>query len=285
MEFSGGEQLAASWNSEALMRIYPELDESAGLPAGEYLYRRMRIGRDWCRSELKISWLLGAYWRYVSVFLLGVLNSRRLRVRSLRSFLKFVFMEMMLTVGGYVEELRKRGEEYFRSIFEATSDAIFLFAPDGSVLDANPAALEMLGLPKEEVTGGRCYRVVHGMEERCDARECTIEKVLRGERVRGMLHRHRSADGRLIEVEVTASGVMDSDGKVIAIVEAARDVSFREKTMREFESRIAELERWRRVTVDRELRMAELKEENRRLRREVERLRRICAEVREDVGE
>ncbi|NOZ57962.1 MAG: PAS domain S-box protein [Euryarchaeota archaeon] len=257
-------------------------------PPEAYLERRRRLGGEHCRRGVEISRLLGAYGRCVDVVLQGMSGAAgglgSMAIPCLRSFMKLVFVDIVSVAEGYVAELRGRSEGHFRSIFEAASDAIFLFAPDGTILDANPAALELLGQrSKEELIGGRCYRVVHGREERCSARECTIERVLRGEQVRGMLHRHRSAGGGLIEVEVSASGVRDSGGRVVAVVEAARDVTSRERARRELESRIAELERWRRVTVDRELRMAELKEENRRLRREVERLRRICAEVGRDV--
>jgi PAS domain S-box-containing protein len=51
------------------------------------------------------------------------------------------------------EELRK-SEERFRTIFEGAPDAIFLTDPEsGEIIDANPAASELLLRPREEIVG------------------------------------------------------------------------------------------------------------------------------------
>ncbi|MDQ1333223.1 MAG: hypothetical protein QG552_173 [Thermodesulfobacteriota bacterium] len=47
-------------------------------------------------------------------------------------------------------ELRE-SEERYRSLFEHSKDAILLTNPDGSILDANPAACEMFGRSLEEI--------------------------------------------------------------------------------------------------------------------------------------
>ncbi|MGB9978280.1 PAS domain S-box protein [Methanobacterium sp.] len=49
------------------------------------------------------------------------------------------------------ENALKESEEKYRSIFENSMDAIFLTRPDGSILDANPAAEEMYGYTKDEL--------------------------------------------------------------------------------------------------------------------------------------
>jgi PAS domain S-box-containing protein len=49
------------------------------------------------------------------------------------------------------EDALLESEEKYRSIFENSMDAIFLTRPDGSILDANPAAEEMYGYTKDEL--------------------------------------------------------------------------------------------------------------------------------------
>jgi PAS domain S-box-containing protein len=47
-------------------------------------------------------------------------------------------------------------DDKYRLLFEASADAIFLTAPDGTIFDANPAATEMFGLSRDEFCrGGR----------------------------------------------------------------------------------------------------------------------------------
>ena len=251
----------------------------------EYLKDRTRIGMVHGRAGLRPGWYIGAYRKYVELVLSRLcekLGSEQEGLTPyLRSLLKVVFLDMIVALEGYLDireqKLRQR-EEHFRSIFEASTDAIFLFAPDYSILDANPAALKMLKLPREKVLGKKCHRLVHGSVTKCEEVPCPIDRVLSGGNMQGVIHQHYDCEGNAITVEISASGVRDAGGRLIAVVEAARDITSRETARRELEERIAELERWRSITVDRELRIAELKEENRKLRREVERLRKLCVE-------
>jgi hypothetical protein len=84
--------------------------------------------------------------------------------------------------------------------------------------------------------------------------------------------RHR--DGTVTEVLYNASVYRDGGGKVLGVFAAARDVT--EQNLAETElaqqrlnelDRMAELERFQRLTVGRELKMIELKKENEYLRK------------------
>ncbi len=248
----------------------------------EYLKDRTRVGVAHDRIGLQLRWYVGAYRKYMELILQRFCREYDGGILPyLNGIMKVVFLDMIVAIESYVgkrEHRIRESEEHFRSIFEATNDAIFLFSPDYKILDANPEALKMLGLSREEVAGKKCYQLVHGSPTKCNEVPCTVDQVLNGEEVRGHVHQHTDCSGRKITVEISASSIRDEEGRVIAIVEAARDVTSRERVQKELERRIAELERWRRVTVDRELRMAELKEENRRLRQELERLRKLCSE-------
>jgi len=83
----------------------------------------------------------------------------------------------------------------------------------------------------------------------------------------------RRRDGRLTDVVYNASLYRDARGDVLGVFAAARDITARrraeaevaEQRARELE-RLAELERFQRLTVGRELRMVELKKEIEQLR-------------------
>jgi len=87
--------------------------------------------------------------------------------------------------------------------------------------------------------------------------------------------RHRN--GTLTEVLYNASVYRDGVGKVLGVFAAARDVTKQRKAQREIAEqqnsslhRLAELERFQRLTVGRELKMIELKKEIESLRRLLE---------------
>jgi hypothetical protein len=84
--------------------------------------------------------------------------------------------------------------------------------------------------------------------------------------------RHR--DGTLTEVLYNASVYRDAGGKALGVFAAARDVTKQNRAQQEIVEqrvneleRLAELERFQRLTVGRELKMIELKKENEYLRK------------------
>jgi hypothetical protein len=79
--------------------------------------------------------------------------------------------------------------------------------------------------------------------------------------------RHRNGHETLTEVLYNASIYRDTHGKVLGVFAAARDITKQVQAQREAAhehanelNRLAELERFQRLTVGRELKMIELKE-------------------------
>ncbi|RPI28504.1 MAG: PAS domain S-box protein, partial [Chloroflexota bacterium] len=91
----------------------------------------------------------------------------------------------------------------------------------------------------------------------------------------------RHKDGRLTDVLYNASVYKDTRGNVIGVFAAARDVTARkraeeelaEQRRRELE-RLADLEKFQKLTVGRELKMVELKKDIEELKRENDELKR-----------
>jgi hypothetical protein len=90
--------------------------------------------------------------------------------------------------------------------------------------------------------------------------------------------RHR--DGRLTDVLYNASVYRDVEGNVLGVFAAARDITVRKRMEEELAGqrkreldRLAELEKFQKLTVGRELKMVELKKEIEELKRENESLR------------
>ncbi|MDY0168818.1 MAG: PAS domain S-box protein [Thermoguttaceae bacterium] len=90
-------------------------------------------------------------------------------------------------------------ESRYRAIFEATTNALLIFNPEGTIIEANPAACAMYGYPREQLLGLSGEQIAHP-----DCRHLFHEfqgKVTAGEPFH-VISRDVRRDGTEIDVEV-----------------------------------------------------------------------------------
>lgn len=130
-----------------------------------------------------------------------------------------------------------RGETLYRLLFENGLDGLMLTAPDGSILDANPAACRIMGRTREEILQeGR-----NGLVDASDPRLA----VLIGERQRtGKAHGELTArrkDGTLFPIEVSSVVFQSPEGEWRTCM-IIRDITERKTAEAERERLINELQ-------------------------------------------
>ena len=109
-----------------------------------------------------------------------------------------------------------RSEKNFREIFQSTRDAILVFAPGGGlILEANAAASELYGYPREQLLSMDASHIL----EACSEFECAAESFSE------TCQRHRHADGTQRDMECHMSRIEFAGD--LAILCIARDVSSR----------------------------------------------------------
>lgn len=111
-------------------------------------------------------------------------------------------------------------EERHGVIVEASLDAIFVTTPDGSILAANQAAQNMLGLSEDEIRAAGREGIVDTSDPRLSV---LLEERARTGRLRGEL-RCRRGDGSLFEAEVSSGVFRNSWGKLLTSL-VLRDIS------------------------------------------------------------
>jgi PAS domain S-box-containing protein len=163
----------------------------------------------------------------------------------------------------------RAASQYSRGLMEASLDPLVTISPEGTITDVNEAAVRVTGVARSRLIGADfpdCFTEPDRAREGCRqvfAQGCVSDYSLT----------IRHADGHLTDVLCNASVYNDEAGHVLGAFAAARDVTARRRAeseaanqrARELE-RIAELERFQRLTVGRELRMIELKKEIEELR-------------------
>lgn len=125
--------------------------------------------------------------------------------------------------GAAVEEALRQSEEMYRSLFMNSVDAIFLTVPDGRILDANPAACQMLGMTREEI----CLAGRDGTVRQDAALAAALEERARTGRIRAELTLIRK-DGTQVPVVMTSVLISGKSDLPMTFV-LARDISERKK--------------------------------------------------------
>jgi PAS domain S-box-containing protein len=159
---------------------------------------------------------------------------------------------------------QRKAFEAARSMIESSLDSLVAISPDGQITDANEATVRATGVPRRELIGTPFSDYFTDPQK--------AERIYQLVFTEGMAVNYaltlRHRDGTLTEVLYNASAYRDAGGKVLGVFAAARDVTKQIQAQKEAAhqqarelERLAELERFQRLTVGRELKMIELKKE------------------------
>jgi diguanylate cyclase (GGDEF)-like protein/PAS domain S-box-containing protein len=141
-----------------------------------------------------------------------------------------------------IEEALRESEELFRSLFDRSLDCLYIHNFKGQFMDANPAALRLLGYEKEEIPFLN-FAALIGDDEIPGALEVLAEVKQTGFQKELSEFRVRRKDGSHVYLE-TKSAIVYHTGKPSAILGVARDITKRKQM--EDDLRISE-ERYRTI--------------------------------------
>jgi PAS domain S-box-containing protein len=165
------------------------------------------------------------------------------------------------------EEALRQSETRFRSLYRDSVIGKAVVAPNGEVIQANPAFCEFLGYSEQELIGKTVHSITYP-EDRDKTAEVIRQALTSGPRIERFEKRYLHKNGQVLWAEVSTSLICDAAGKPSYFIAQVLDIGKRKRAEEALKKAHDELER--RV----EQRTAELTKANEELKREVEERRR-----------
>ena len=129
-----------------------------------------------------------------------------------------------------LQEEAEEGRRKQRELLDSMFTFVGLFTLDGTLVDANRAAIEAFGLRRKDVIGRKIwdtYYWSHSPEVQAAVRE-SIARAAKGEVVRGD-HVVRVGEGQYLTVDLIHCPLRDRDGQVVQVIGSAVDITERVK--------------------------------------------------------
>ena len=127
------------------------------------------------------------------------------------------------------EEALRESEARYRELFENASDVIYSVDPEGTVLSMSPAVERLLGYKPEELIGKNMAELNIVPPEKLEQALIDTMRALAGERTISSDGEFFTKDGSVKFGEISGAPIFSRDGKVIAAIFVARDVTERKK--------------------------------------------------------
>ena len=139
---------------------------------------------------------------------------------------------------------RKRAEDVLvklRKAIDSSAEAIFITDKEGIFTFVNPAFIALYGFTSEEIVGKSTPRIIKNGKYKQSVYEVFWKTLLRGEEIKGEIINKRK-DGTLINIESSATPIIDEEKKIIGFLGIQRDITERKVALEEIKKAHEQLE-------------------------------------------
>lgn len=147
----------------------------------------------------------------------------------LKAYSQIVASKLDEKVRELTEVSKKYSQLYneFKTLLDSIPDNIYLLDRDLKIKWINKNIETTFNERAEEIIGRHCYNFLHGIDTPCSI--CPVQKAFISGNVETM--EKGTKDGRILEIR--AVPIKDNEGKVINVIEIARDITEQKKTQQQ----------------------------------------------------
>ncbi len=169
------------------------------------------------------------YFREYNEALIRKLEDKMLQVEEANKALKREIAERMKA-----EEALRESEARYRLHFENVSDVIFSLSSDLTLTDISPSVERVLGYRPEELVGRPFQNLNVLAQDYLEQALSDARRALEGEGIISALYQFMAKDGSRKWGEISSTPVVQ-EGKVVAIISVARDITERKRAEEELQ--------------------------------------------------
>ncbi len=150
--------------------------------------------------------------------------------------------------------MNERYTKFWSPAFDTMPDFVFLIDKDFNIINVNKSFLAFAKKEKEDFIGVKCHEVRHAMNTPIDG--CPHEEMLKTK----TFESSEFYDTTLKKwLRVSTTPIFDEKDNLMGSIHIAADITEHKNADEALKKKIRDLERFQRITVDRELKMKELK--------------------------
>jgi two-component system NtrC family sensor kinase len=129
-------------------------------------------------------------------------------------------------------------------LLQQANERIVVLKPDFTIVEASEGYLKAVNKPKEEVIGGHCHEITHGLSSPCSISlpemGCPLVETLRTGQSAHVIHEHVIDRERRIYCDLETYPIrINENGEIVRVIEIWRDIT--EQLSSRWETRIREL--------------------------------------------
>lgn len=141
------------------------------------------------------------------------------------------------------------------SVYEALGEAVVLLDHEGQIIECNPAAEKIMGLPREEILDRRQddtrWQAIREDGSLFPADEHPAAITLEtGQPVRSMVHGWRWSDGEVRWLSISTAPILGPNGQLTGVVASLQDVTLQRQQAQDLEAKTEELDQFFKYSLD-----------------------------------
>jgi len=169
-----------------------------------------------------------------------ILATRPARIR----ILSFHVFEIFWKAIGQEERKLREQNRAMETILNGIQDFISVITPDKTIVDANEAFVNNLGLSRDKVIGRKCYEVLQRDQIDCSSKEdqtCPLMEVIRNKMPMRQVRTQEGRNNKIHHIEVNIYPVWEKSGKISKFIHISRNITKRIEEEEEITKRLEQM--------------------------------------------